>query len=228
MTTSAEQDRIFATGEGDAWFRRNAAALMREGRYDPLLAALRQLPADRLAGIGSVCDVGCSNGERLARIAPELAPDATLAGFDASGEAVARGKADFPGLDLRQGLAGEPPLAGPFDLVTVGFVLHWIDRRLLARSIAALDGLVAEGGLLAIADFLPDRPCRRAYHHRTDVSLYTFKQDYPRAFTGLGIYREVLRFTFDHSGSGAAASHDQERAVCAILQKSLDYPEAAA
>ena len=224
------QDAVFAETEGNAWFRRNAAALSDTGRGDPMLDMVGRLSPDRRAAIRSICDIGCASAERLNRLRTVLPNVARPCGFDASAEAVAAGSARFPDLILRQGLAGDPPFDGPFDLVTIGFVLHWVDRRLLARTIAAIDSLLAEGGTLILTDFLPDRPCARRYHHRDDVDLFTYKQDYARAFTGLGLYREVARVTFDHSDSlqAASPSHDQERAVCAMLVRTCDYPEIAA
>jgi SAM-dependent methyltransferase len=224
MGRQSFQDEIFADSEGNAWFRRNSAALNADGRRDPVLDLLRQLPAERRARVRSMCDVGCANGGRLANLR-EWFPNATrIAGFDASADAIEAGTLAHEGLDLRVGLVAEPPFEGRFDLVTIGFVMHWVDRSLLTRAIAEIDALVADGGLLVIADFLPDRPCRRNYHHRGDLDLFTYKQDYPRTFAGLGTYRELSRFTFDHGVGTPSVSSDQDRAVCAVLQKSLDYP----
>lgn len=227
---SQDQDVIFAQSEGNAWYRRNAAKLGSVDRPDALLDMARLLPAARREAIRSVCDIGCANGERLARFA-RLLPNATrLCGFDASSEAVAAGMARFEGLDLRPALADSPPFEGPFDLVTISFVLHWVDRKRLARTIAAVDGLVADGGLLILSDFLPDQPCSRRYHHRQDVELFTFKQDYSAAFSGLGLYREIGRHIFSHDAAGVEldGSEDQARAMCAMFVKSTRFPLAGA
>lgn len=220
-----DQDAIFAASEGNAWFRRNAAKLGASGRADALLEMARLLPAARRDAVRSVCDIGCANGERLARFSALLPQATTLCGFDASDEAVSFGSGRFNGLDLKTGLADSPPFEGPFDLVTISFVLHWVDRTRLARTIAAVDQLVAVGGILILSDFLPDSPCSRRYHHRDDVALFTYKQDYIRAFTGLGLYREIGRHVFSHDGEAQLdPSGDQDRAVCAMLVKSAHYP----
>lgn len=221
-----DQDVIFAKSEGDAWFRRNAGRLDDIGRPDALIDIANQLPEARRDAIRSVCDIGCANGERLARFSQLLPNASRLCGFDASADAVAAGNKRFGGLELKSGLADSPPFEGPFDLVTISFVLHWVDRTRLARTISAIDGLVSDGGLLILSDFLPDRPCSRRYHHRDDVKLFTYKQDYSKAFTGLGIYTEIGRHVFPHDGGEPQLdpSNDQDRAMCALFVKSTQYP----
>lgn len=221
-----DQDVIFAESEGNAWYRRNAAKLGGIDGPDALLDMAKLLPDARRAQIRSICDIGCANGERLARFAQLLPSAERLCGFDASSDAVAAGVDRFDGLDLKSGLADTPPFEGAFDLVTISFVLHWIDRTRLVRTLAAIDGLVADNGLLILSDFLPDRPCSRRYHHRSDVELFTYKQDYAAAFTGLGIYRQIGFHAFPHDGGAPQLdpSSDQDRAMCAMFVKSTQYP----
>ena len=227
---SVDQDLIFETGEGDRWFERNSVALGQAERPDVARRMLGLLDPDYAAEIRSVCDVGCANGWRLPGVASALAPAARLCGFDASAAAIADGVARMPQFDLRQGLVDAPPFDEQFDLVIVSFVLHWVDRARLATAIAKIDGLVRPGGALMIMDFLPDAPCARAYHHRTDLELYTFKQDYRHSFIGTGVYRELASLTFPHDAKlpGAIApTSSQDRAVCAWLHKALNaYPVA--
>jgi SAM-dependent methyltransferase len=223
---SIQQDEVFRSGEGDAWFRRNAASLDAHAGHDWILDSLSRLQGREQ--IRTVCEVGCASAWRLARL-PEVLPHTTRrAGFDLSEDAVRHGRARDPALDLRFGAASAPPFDEQFDLVIVSFVLHWIDRSLFTRSLAAIDALVAPGGFLAVADFLPDSPCRRRYHHRDDVALYTYKQDYAAAFTATNLYREVSRSVFHHGDTQGAlqAAADGERASCVLLHKPVNaYPE---
>lgn len=218
------QDDVFLAGEGDAWFQRNREALGATAalRHDWPLALIGQLDAAQRAGIGSVVELGCSNGWRLARLRQTL--PARMVGVDASAEAVADGHARYPGLALRQGGLAEVPLQEQFDLTIVNFVLHWIDRSTLARCVAEIDRVTRDGGLLVLGDFLPDYPQRRAYHHRSpEERVFTYKQDYARIFEAMGTWREIARVTFDHGNVGdqikTAASGS--RSVCSVLQKSL-------
>jgi SAM-dependent methyltransferase len=216
-----EQDAVFLAGEGDAWFRRNRGALgaAAERRHDWPLTLIGQLDArDR---IGSVVELGCSNGWRLARLRASLG--ARMVGVDASAEAVADGMARHPGLTLMQGALADLPLHEQFDLTIVYFVLHWIDRANLARCVAEIDRVTRDGGLLVLGDFLPDHPQRRHYHQLPEAGLYTYKQDYAKLFEAMGTYREIARVIYDHDqpGAGITAPPSGSRAVCTVLKKSL-------
>lgn len=216
-----EQDVVFKQSEGNAWFRRNAERLDNNNRPDVVRDMLNLLSPKRLELIGSVCDVGCSAGGRLDRLSTLVRPNTRLCGFDASDDAIATGTKRYSNLDLRSGLADAPPFSERFDLVIVSFVLHWIDRRRIVAAIAAVDQLVADGGLLIISDFLPDHPCAQRYHHRDDIELYTYKQDYGPAFTGHRGYMEIARHVFPHDCEShyVDVSEHQNRAMCAILAK---------
>jgi SAM-dependent methyltransferase len=222
------QDRLFSESEGDNWFRRNQAALNDPERMDWPLLVLDRLGA--ASGIGSILELGCSDGWRLGRLRAKWGAERRYVGVDASAEAVREGMRRSPGLDLRHGLLSEVPLREEFDLVIVNYVFHWVDRGSLARSVAETDRMVRDGGLLLLGDFSPDHPQRRRYHHRPDQEVYTYKQDYAAVFRSLGTYGEVCRVNYDHDrpdGSFAAAP-SASRAFCALLSKSLDglYPEA--
>lgn len=220
------QSTVFRDGEGDAWFERNRAALCAPRGPDWV-----EFLIERLAGrerIASMCDLGCANGWRLTRIAPLLSSAVRLAGVDASAAAIADGRTRYPGLELVDGLIDDPPFpeATTFDLVTINFVLHWIDRVDLGRAVAAIDRLVARNGFLVISDFLPDRPVKRAYHHLPGQGVWTYKQDYSQTFVALGLYRELARVTFPHGTLPAAAERlllepvgSAERCGAMLLQK---------
>ncbi|RME63690.1 MAG: hypothetical protein D6782_09760, partial [Alphaproteobacteria bacterium] len=135
--------------------------------------------------------------------------------------AIEAGRAQWPEIALAVGTLDRPPVVGVYDMLIVSFVLHWVDRTRLAASVAAIDGLIKPEGLLVLADFLPDAPERRRYHHRQDVPLYTYKQDYGAVFTGLGLYRELARVTYPHDATdmAIAPAASQDRAMCAVLRK---------
>jgi SAM-dependent methyltransferase len=218
------QDEIFARKEGNAWFRRNQASLENPGKVDWPLAVLEML--GNKDGIRNVAELGCANGYRLDRLCSKLSTKGRFVGVDASEEAISDGCKRYPHLELHTGTLAELPVSGAFDLVIVNFVLHWVDRKTLARSISEIDRLTTDGGLLLIGDFLPDFPQRRNYHHYRDADVYTYKQDYAMVFAALGTYKEMVRVTFDHDHPGVHVQKagSASRGMCALLHKSLnDY-----
>lgn len=222
---SPDQTDIFSRDEGDNWFFRNRDHLTTSRSDDPTLAMVERLHA--LGGrVDAICDLGCANGWRLAALGQAYPEAARLAGSDISEAAVIQGRRAWPELELAIGSLDRPGLAGQFDVVIVSFVFHWVARERLARSVAAIDELVTEGGALIIADFLPDRPCARTYHHRTDVALFTYKQNYADCFLGLGLYEQLEQSIYSHSHEGEAVD-PEDRAVCALLRKNLTLYERA-
>jgi SAM-dependent methyltransferase len=214
-----DQTDVFSADEGDNWFRRNRAAFDGAHEHDHAINLLLRL--NERKAVRSVCELGCSNGWRLAAIADLLPRIERLAGSDLSRAAIEDGRRRWPQLELAIGSLDDPAVHGSFDVVIVSFVFHWVARERLAASVSAVDGLVRDGGALIIADFLPDRPCARPYHHRSDVELFTYKQDYSRCFIGLGVYAELEREVFAHSGQSSGDIDPQDRAVCALLRKDL-------
>lgn len=222
------QDNLFASGEGDNWYRRNQGALSKDDKIDWPLFIL-DLIGDKEA-IVTVVELGCSNGFRLNRLKQLHVPNARCVGIDASREAVASGLQLYPDIELYQGVLADPPVNGQFDLVIVNYVLHWIDRSTLARSICSIDSFVKDGGLLLLGDFFPDYQQRRRYHHLPNESVFTYKQDYSGIFTSLGLYKELARFTYNHDipySYSLQPSPPAARGVCSLLHKALDdyYPE---
>lgn len=200
------QDRLFLEGEGDRWFNRNRDALDGGLEADWPLRIVRSLA--RRSELRSVVELGCANGYRLAALRDVLDPGCRMFGVDASDEAIVEGRSRYPGIEFRKGLLSDIPLSSGHDLVIVHFVLHWVERESLARSVAEIDRIVTDGGFLIPGDFLPD---------------------YPRIFISMGTYREVWRVAYGYREKAAFLDvvPSNERCFCALLSKSsIDcYPE---
>ena len=102
-----------------------------------LIGALAPQPGER------ILDAGCGTGEHAAQLAEA---GADVVGVDASAEMVERGRARFPGLDLRVGDLRTLEESG-FDAVLSNAVLHWIPEA--GRAAAALAGALRPGGRLS-------------------------------------------------------------------------------
>lgn len=216
------QDDVFARSEGNNWFARNAVALQETDWERDLPLRLLELYGVRPA---KAVEVGGSVGARMAWLARAFGTIATV--VEPSAEAIARGAQYYPDVRFVQGTAARTGLDEQFDLVIVNFVLHWIDRNNLLRSIAEIDGLVRDGGHLLIGDFAPSNRMRVPYHHRNDVELFTFKQDYANIFLTAGLYRSVGQLTAHHASRAlASAVPAAERIAVHLLHKDLHegYP----
>ena len=91
-----------------------------------------------------------------------------------------------------------PLTADAYDLVIATFVFHWIDRKSLLASAAEVDRVLKAGGYLIIGDFAPFTPKKVRYHHRPDVEVYTYKQDYAALFLATAGYVTVAQQILDH------------------------------
>jgi SAM-dependent methyltransferase len=217
MTT--DQTGLFVDFEGDNWYRRNRAALE---RFDPSADPAMQMIRQHVAAPRSVIEIGASNGGRVDAIVQ--ATGARGVAVEPSPEAIADGRRRYPRVEFLQGAAHEVPVHGTFDLVIANFVLHWISRGLLLRSVSELDRLVSDGGYLLIGDFAPPAPARVAYHHLPDRDVFTYKQNYAELFASSGIYRLEGEILFGHGQGTGQHVGESDRCAVWLLRKSLhDY-----
>jgi SAM-dependent methyltransferase len=212
------QLRAFTEGEGDRWFERNRQALV-----DPDAAGDPPLRLIEAYGLRpeNVLEVGAANGYRLAALASALGCRVT--GLEPSAAAVADGLARFPGVRLQIGGGNAIPFDESFDLVIVNFVLHWVDRSLLLRTVAEIDRVISDGGFLVIGDFLPSHPVRRPYHHLPGEGVFTYKQDYAAIFLASGCYQQIATLSGDHSSAALTPIvEDDNRSATWLLRKRLE------
>ena len=214
----AIQDQIFWSGEGDAWFRRNREKFLEVENDWPIKLLLSMPLGEREY---EVLELGSSNGWRLHKLAALI--KGKFYGIDASQVAIEDGRSRYPELRLEQAVLSEVPLKREFDIVIVNYVLHWVDRKTLARSLSEIDRLVRNQGYLVVGDFLPDYPQRRPYHHRPEEEIFTYKQDYVRIFESYGTYKEISRVTYNHDDPTAAlaVADYNSRGVCSLLKKDI-------
>lgn len=214
------QDQVFSTGEGDRWFLRNRSALADADRLvdDPVIRLLEitALMPER------VLEIGASNGYRLHALHARMNCEVTA--VEPSQEAIDDGRRKYPAVTFFSGLASDIPIDenARFDLVIVNFVLHWVDRSTLLRSVAEIDRMVADGGYLLIGDFYPVRPERVAYHHLPGTDVATYKQSYADIFIASVLYEEVAALTFDHTNHQIRPDADGDNRIrVSLLRKSL-------
>lgn len=208
------QRSVFMDGEGDAWYRRNRAAVTGQhvGAEDPVLCAFSDMAE---ACPGSVLEIGCGAGQRGAAIAATTG--ARVTGIDPSAEAVANARR--LGLDAHVGTAEALPFkAGQFDAVLFGFCLYLCDREDLFRIAAEADRVLTRPAWVIIHDFFAPAPLRRPYHHVP--GLWSYKMDYRRLFDWHPHYSCVSHRVMHHV-SGDYTDDQQEWVAVSVLRKTL-------
>ena len=198
------QHDIFLDGEADNWYDRNEADVRDSYKGDIMLDYLQSLTLEGM----KILDVGCGNGHRLAKILDKKKGGVEAYGIEPSAKAV-NAKADER-LNLFQGVSHDLSRFPDemFDIVTVAFVFHWVDRAKLLKTVSEIDRVLKNRGLLAIADFFPTHPQRRTYHRNPELGVYTYKQNYPEIFRATNIFQSIYRMNFIHPN---AEHHEWDR-----------------
>lgn len=206
-------------GEGNNWFQRNEAVLTQPEHVagDIVLRQIALLPIPQ-----RVLEIGAANCWRLEAIRARYGSDCL--GCDVSETAIDAAVCDYPRIGAYVAPSHDlPPRDSSQDLVIFSFVLHWVDRTYLARTIAEADRVLKPGGHLIISDFLPDAPCRTRYHHRQDMELWTYKQDYAACWLSLATYQELRRQVWNHDTGELGDCPAGQRAVTVTLRKEEIY-----
>lgn len=216
------QDKIFFQSEGDAYFLRNKVGMVtgRIAHYDWIgkMLSRNKLRPQR------VLEIGCSNGWRLEKIRTLFG--ARCVGVEPSLAALRNGRKLYPKLDLRRGTMSRLPIRKNerFDLVVVSYVLHWVARETLMRSLAEIDRVLNPGGCLLIDDFLPKKAYDAPYHHLPRRNVFTYKRDYISMFTATTLYRIISREIYHaEKPDRARRIPERSRASCALLYKTLRH-----
>lgn len=210
------QDKIFYKKEGDAWFKRNQPFLnvknIQKNDIPFMLLSIFDLKPQ------TVLELGASNGYRLEAIRRKYGSKCYAA--EPSIEAIRSGRKNFPKIKFYRGLAHQAPIKNKkFDLIVVCFVLHWVDRKMISKTIKNIDNYLKDDGLLLLGDFLPDKPGRVKYHHLPTDDVWTYKDDYSKYFLAKG-YEVVSKVTCDiNTNKPSFNSKPENRTAYFLLRK---------
>jgi trans-aconitate methyltransferase len=209
------QDVIFWQSEGDRYYRRNMH------NFSPKFDVPMQLVPGHPQRI---LEIGCAHGPRLGALHEKY--ECECVGVEPSEEAVHAGKSLFPNVTFVRATAADIPLKDPFDLVIVHFVLHWISREKLLRSLAEIDRLTSK--YLIIGDFMAEEPRKREYHHLKGQGVFTYKQNYAQFLVDSCLYKleKQLIYPFYTTVKGKQVfDTDGSKGVCTLLKKEQTYIE---
>jgi len=199
------QKKAFLNYEADLWFDRNKYII--DGfniDNDLIIEKLNQYNLYPR----KILEIGSSAGYRLNGI-KEKYKDCEAYGIDPSAKAIEYGKANYPTINLSIATIDELPFEKQtFDIVIVGFVFYVIDRDLLFRSIAEIDRVLKNKGILIIIDFFSERTLKNQYAHISSFQAYSFKQKYEDLFVSSQLYHLIDKTTYNHNSKRKDAQSD--------------------
>ena len=218
------QKRIFAEGEGDAWYLRNRSHLQSistlKFRSDIDFVCSELTPHQD--SINAVLEVGCSNGLKLEHVCRQL--NATGKGIDPSQKAIQEGNARMGDGIVELTVGSSDSIAFPdnaFDLVNFGFCLYFCDRSKILRSISEADRVLRPGGFLVITDFDAGSPRKNDYTHKPGI--YSFKQDYSAILLATSAYHLVAKRSYSHTKTFFDANPDERVATWILYKRSNTF-----
>lgn len=189
MTEATRLERLWSGPFGDAYTERNATLDERRADFwDRLLTA---------HPIRNVLEVGCGQGGNLAPIA-RILPPAEVWGVDVNESALARARANAPGVNAVRNVARRLPFGDElFDLVfTMGVLIHQPDSTLplvMAEIVRCSRRFVFSG------EYHAEKPTEVPYHLERGALI---KRDYGRLYGELFPELELIEEGFLGPDSG--------------------------
>lgn len=214
-----DQKRIFLSEEGDNCFQHNKPVLnVGNINNDPVFALIKkyQLTPKK------VLEMGCANGFRLVAVHETFKSE--VFDIEPSRQVIEDENKLFPMVNIEVGASDDliRYQNTSFDLIIINFVLHWIDRNLLLKTVVELDRMLKDDGFLIIGDFFPVFPTQNGYHHLDEVLIYTYKQDYEKIFLVSNLYQLVEKNSLSHESKQFTTSSDYyDCYFIALLKKKL-------
>ena len=205
-----KQKEVFLETEGNNWFLRNKNST---NQYEVDVRVIERYTNNLH---GKVLEIGCSKGNKLAKIVKNMKGY----GIDQSDSAIQEGLKNHPKLKLNIGTADQLCFEDNFfDIVIFGFCLYLVDRSLLLKCVSEADRVLKNKGFLIITDFDSVLPSRRPYHHFNGV--FSYKMHYEKLFLASPHYSLVEKKSYSHSGQEFIID-PQERISTSVLFKDLE------
>jgi ubiquinone/menaquinone biosynthesis C-methylase UbiE len=187
------QDDYFNTIEGNNYYLRN------NQDQNPNKELISLLKSNNVH-ISNLLDVGGFTGFQANALHDIYGCNCSV--LEPSELALNEGKLKYPYINFKQGVANKILFGDEeFDLIIVNFVLHWIDRKYLLKSIAEMDRVLSNGGHILIGDFTPKTASKRKYHHDKTNSTWTYKQRYYELFLSSNLYSLIASIELPYDNS---------------------------
>jgi ubiquinone/menaquinone biosynthesis C-methylase UbiE len=215
------QKTAFLEFEGNDWYTRNENFIRSfSGNDDPICKAIHEY---NITG-KNILEIGCSAGYRL-NFLKKLYPQTDFYGIDPSDKALEYGKKSYQNINLSLGTMDDLSQYKDefFDAVIVGFVFYVVDRNLLLKSVAEIDRVLKNKGVLVIIDFYYPKPYSHQYHHLKELNAFTYKQAYEEVFIASKLYHLFSKSTIDHiSHRHTITDNYSDLCSLVIVKKDID------
>jgi ubiquinone/menaquinone biosynthesis C-methylase UbiE len=217
--TKSDQKSAFLDYEADAWLERNKIAVDKYSASSDEVVTLLQ---NYNVKPNRILEIGCSTGHRLNGV-HSVFGDIDIYGTDPSSQAIEYGKGKYPHLKLTRGTADSMPQyeSGFFDVVILGFFMYVVDRSILLQTMAEIDRVLMDKGILVIKDFFSEIPMKRKYAHINQFEAYSFKQNYDELFAQTKLYQLISRTTYNDITLQKSTDDYQNLESISILKKDL-------
>lgn len=218
---SNNQKNSFLSYEANAWFDRNYEMITTYNpEEDKVIDLFKKYNFDKK----SILEIGSSAGYRLNAL-KNLDATAEVFGLEPSEKAIAYGKENYKNVNFTHGTADN--LSGfadaSFDVVIVGFVFYVIDRSILFKTLAEIDRVLKNNGVVIIVDFFSEATLKNAYHHIDEFEAYSFKQNYDEIFIASRLYYLLDKSTYDHNTKTLdASSNYRDKYSITLLKKDIN------
>ena len=212
------QKEIFLESEGDNWYKRNEGTI---DPYSPEILKILQYLKPISNQIGSILEIGCSDGSKTLILGKEL--DSQINGIDPSNFSISKANAKIQELGLSgnfiQGTADSLPFTdNSIDYIHFGFCLYLIDRELIPSVVSeALRILNFEKGFISIFDFDVTHTYANDYNHLAGVKA--FKEDYVAKFLETRNFHLVFKENFSDGKPGLEQNEDNRIAITMLKYK---------
>ena len=216
-----EQKSAFLSYEANAWFSRNKSKL---GNYNPEEDRIITLLKNYKINPQSVLEIGSSAGYRLNAIKNYFGSESVI-GVEPSKDAINFGKKEYPEVSFIHGTMDniDDVPDSSCDLVIVGFVFYVVDRAVLLKSVAEIDRVLKNSGMLVITDFYSEKALKNNYHHISEFNAYSYKQDYYKIFESTHMYHLLDKSTYNHATMELNGQDDFHDLISiTVLRKDVD------
>lgn len=200
----------FLNSEGNSFLKRNIHAFNND-KYindDIILKNLKNnniLLNDKRINI---LEIGCSNGWRLDKLY-NMFPNNNYYGIDPSNDAIDYGNQNYNNINFKVSTCDDLLFFEnkKFDLIMIPFVFMYIDRELLLKSIAEIDRILSNDGILIITDFYSNR--QRKNNYKYIENSYIYKQNFFEIFLSTKNYFLNKLEYFNHNTSYNNDNYDE-------------------